>query len=114
MLALSLAPSTRVCGCNWSTSPVRKLSAEPWSARMSSAGPLYDLISSDASYSFPASTDPRYPVNALCPQGQPVGWQIGANAEHDLYFPGFFSADTSAPCPPILCPITETRLVSMA
>ncbi len=33
-----------------------------------------------------------------------AGEQIGANADTDLYFPGFFSATVSAPCPPIEWP----------
>lgn len=40
-------------------------------------------MSSQASHSLPASTDPRYPLKALTPHGQLTGLQIGANADTD-------------------------------
>ena len=38
----------RASGCSWLTSPVRKLSAAPWSTRNLSGGPAYDLIFTNA------------------------------------------------------------------
>src|ERR1700753_2863763 len=55
-----------------------------------SSGPLTVLISSVASCSFHFSllSSPKYPEKAFCPQGQLMGFAMGANAEHDLYFSG--------------------------
>ena len=53
-------------------------------------GPSYLEISSVASYSLPASTDPKYPSKAFCPQGLWVGLQMGEKAETEANFPGFF------------------------
>ena len=35
------------------------------------------------SYYYPASTEPRYPVNAVFPQNDSEGHEIGENAETD-------------------------------
>lgn len=85
----------------------------PWSIRTLLSGPSYFLASSVASYSAPASTDPRYPLKALCPHGQWVGLQMGAKAEMLLNRPGFLNPKTSAPCPPIEWPNIPTRAGSI-
>ena len=43
-----------------------------------------------------------YPPNALCPQGQLTGLQMGAKAETLWYIPGFFKKLIKAPWPPML------------
>ena len=47
----------------------------------------------------------RYPARAPFPQAVHIGFTMGANAETDLNLSGFFNAHTSAPCPPIECPV---------
>ena len=54
-----------------------------------------------------ASTEPRYPSNALVPHGQDVGLQMGEKAEADAYMPGFLRKSVSAPWPPIEWPEME-------
>lgn len=82
-----------------------------------------------------------YPVNALTPHGHIVGWQMGENADTDLYLvwcgigqqrsihqaqrhdmtqvvprqpqrTEFFRPTMSAPWPPMECPVTEALDVS--
>jgi hypothetical protein len=58
-----------------------ELHAFPQSIKISSGGPAYAATSSVASYAAHASDfGPRYPLNAFCPHGHSVGWQIGENA----------------------------------
>lgn len=56
-----------------------------------SRGPFHCFTSSDASCSFHFCcwSSPKYPLNAFWPHGQLIGLAMGANAETDLYFPGF-------------------------
>lgn len=58
-MPLAAHASASLVGCSWLTSPVRKLSAVPWSTRSGKGAPLYALISSTASCALPASTEPR-------------------------------------------------------
>lgn len=54
-----------------------------------SNGPDHFLISSVASCSLHlAWSSPKYPLNAFWPHGQLLGFEMGANALTDLYFPG--------------------------
>jgi hypothetical protein len=48
-------------------------------------------------------------VNNMVPLPTCVGLQMGAKAETDLKAPGCFIAHTSAPCPPMECPVTPFR-----
>lgn len=51
--------------------------------------PDHFLISSVESCSLHlALSSPKYPLNAFWPHGQLLGFEIGANALTDLYFPG--------------------------
>ena len=53
--------------------------------------PFHRFTSSVASCSFHFWTSsPKYPLKAFWPQGQLIGFAIGAKAETDLYLPGFF------------------------
>lgn len=56
-----------------------------------SNGPFHCFTSSVASCSFHFCcwSSPKYPLNAFWPHGQLIGFAIGANAETDLYMPGF-------------------------
>lgn len=38
-----------------------------------------------------------------------MGLEIGANAETDLYMPGYLRKSVRAPCPPMEWPEIETR-----
>lgn len=69
---------------------------------------LDPLINSVASYSLPSfSQSTKNYLKAFCPHlSQLLGFEIGANAEIDLYFP-VFNPVTKAPCPPILNPVTD-------
>lgn len=59
------------------------------STRISRGPPDHFFSNSVASCSFHFSwSSPRYPVNAFWPQGQLIGFVMGAKAETDLYFPG--------------------------
>ena len=78
----------------------RILSSFPWSIRMSIWEPEYDFMRQVASYAFHLlSSGPKYPLKAFLPQEHSTGLQIGANADRDLYFPGFFKAQIRAPWP---------------
>ena len=63
------------------------------------------------------SSSPKYPPKAFFPQSQLLGFAMGANAETDLYLPGFFRKMVKAPWPPMLCPnilIFEPSICSKA
>ena len=46
------------------------------------------------------------------PQGDSVGYAMGAKAEIDLYLSGFFNPIYKAPKPPILIPVIDCLLRS--
>lgn len=83
--------------------PVRVRNPSWWehttSIKTSTSFPFHPFTNSDASCSFHVSlfSSPRYPPNAFCPQGQLIGFEMGANAETLLYLPGLRRKSVSAP-----------------
>lgn len=61
------------------------------SIKISNSGPFHFFTSSVESYSAQSVLySPKYPLKAFSPHGQLLGLAMGAYAETDLYFPGFF------------------------